>query len=87
MATLSDVSAAARKLSFAIPPDHEADYLALLGTTDWAVAAVMAYPGAPTSKRGWGDESSLNVEITRSPSTRSNILGRIFIGRCQRITS
>ncbi|KAJ7902819.1 amidase signature domain-containing protein [Mycena olivaceomarginata] len=44
MATLSDVSAAARKLSFAIPPDHEADYLALLGTTDWAVAAVMAYP-------------------------------------------
>jgi hypothetical protein len=86
MATLSDVSAAARKLSFAIPPDHEADYLALLGTTDWAVAAVMAYPGTPTSKRG-GDESSLNVEITRYPSTRSNILGRISTGRCQRIIS
>ncbi|KAF7328915.1 Amidase signature domain-containing protein [Mycena venus] len=45
MATLSDVSAAARKLSFAIPPNHEEEYLALLGITDRAVAAVMAYPG------------------------------------------
>ncbi|KAJ7911562.1 amidase-domain-containing protein [Mycena leptocephala] len=44
MATLSDVSAAAQKLSFTIPHDHEADYLALLRTTDKAVAAVMAYP-------------------------------------------
>ncbi|KAJ7675468.1 amidase signature domain-containing protein [Mycena rosella] len=44
MATPADVSAAAHKLSFAIPPDHEADYLALLGATDRAAAAVMAYP-------------------------------------------
>ncbi|KAJ6510543.1 amidase signature domain-containing protein, partial [Mycena sanguinolenta] len=44
MATLSDVAAAARKLVFAIPPDHEADYLALLKTTDRAVAAVMEVP-------------------------------------------
>ncbi|KAJ7207963.1 amidase signature domain-containing protein [Mycena pura] len=44
MATPSDVSAAAQALSFAIPPEHEAEYLALLGTTDRAVAAVMAYP-------------------------------------------
>ncbi|KAJ6558118.1 amidase signature domain-containing protein [Mycena capillaripes] len=44
MATLTDVSAAAQKLSFVIPRDHEEDYLALLGTTDNAVAAVMAYP-------------------------------------------
>ncbi|KAF7361366.1 Amidase signature domain-containing protein [Mycena sanguinolenta] len=44
MATLSDVAAAARKLLFAIPPDHEADYLALLKITDRAVAAVMEVP-------------------------------------------
>ncbi|KAJ6491564.1 amidase signature domain-containing protein [Mycena vulgaris] len=44
MATPDDVSAAAQKLSFAIPRDHEADYLALLGVTDRAAAAVMAYP-------------------------------------------
>ncbi|KAJ7629505.1 amidase signature domain-containing protein [Mycena polygramma] len=44
MATLSDVSAAAQKLSFAIPPDHGADYLVLLGATDRAVEAIMSYP-------------------------------------------
>lgn len=46
MATPTDVAAAAQRLSFTIPPDHEADYLALLGVTDKSVAAVMAYPGA-----------------------------------------
>ncbi|KAJ7280228.1 amidase signature domain-containing protein [Mycena rebaudengoi] len=44
MATPTDVAAAAQRLSFTIPPDHEADYLALLGVTDKSVAAVMAYP-------------------------------------------
>ncbi|KAK7028305.1 amidase signature domain-containing protein [Favolaschia claudopus] len=44
MATLSDVSQTAHKLSFAIPEDHEAEYLALLAVTDQAVAAVMSYP-------------------------------------------
>ncbi|KAJ7764832.1 amidase [Mycena metata] len=43
MATPSDVVAAAQKLSFTIPQGHETDYLALLGTTDRAVAAVMAH--------------------------------------------
>ncbi|KAJ7471914.1 amidase signature domain-containing protein [Mycena latifolia] len=44
MATPNDVAAAAQRLSFTIPRDHEADYLALLGVTDRAAAAVMAYP-------------------------------------------
>ncbi|KAJ7038596.1 amidase signature domain-containing protein [Mycena alexandri] len=43
MASPSDVVAAAQKLSFTIPQGHETDYLALLGTTDRAVAAVMAH--------------------------------------------
>lgn len=51
MATPQDVSAAAQKLSFTIPEDHKADYLALLGTTDRAVAAVMAYPGISNVSR------------------------------------
>ncbi|KAJ7641471.1 amidase signature domain-containing protein [Roridomyces roridus] len=44
MATPDDVLAAAQKLSFEIPPGHQADYLALLKATDQAVAAIMNYP-------------------------------------------
>jgi hypothetical protein len=50
MATIEDVAAAAEKLSFAMPREHEADYLALFGVTDRAAAAVMAYPGTTNTR-------------------------------------
>jgi hypothetical protein len=87
MATLSDVSAAAQKLSFTIPRNHEADYLALLRTTDKAVAAVMAYPGN-TRKVHRGETKLIpRDETTKSQSTRPNTRERISIGRCPKITN
>ncbi|CAK5263639.1 unnamed protein product [Mycena citricolor] len=44
MAVLDDVRTTADHLSFAVPAEHEADYLALLSATDIAAQAVLSQP-------------------------------------------